>query len=83
MSAKRYLELFFEEKELEPRIFTVEHNETVHMIESALLQDLIINHTSASEQGQIRAILVKIDFYNGDVNHFLEHLAQGYVMSHF
>jgi len=34
---------------------------------------------SDAEKAQIKNILVKIDFANGDVNHFFEHLAHGLV----
>lgn len=68
---------------LEEHTFLVDHNGVVHMVESEFLQDLIINHTPTVEQEKIREILVKIDFYNGDVNHRLEHLAEGYITSHF
>lgn len=83
MNAKRSLELFFEEKDLEQRIFVVEHNELIHMVESDYLQDIIINHTPAAVQKKILEIIVKIDFCNGDVNDFLEHLARGYIKNNF
>lgn len=83
MQAKQALKYFFEEKQLEHRTFAVEHNGTVHMIESDFLQDVIVNHTPAHEQEQIRAIIAQIDFRNGDVNHFLEHLAVSYVKNNF
>ena len=34
-----------------------------------------IMSTSADEQTEIKKILVKIDFYNGDVYHFFNHLS--------
>lgn len=83
MEAKQALKYFFEEKQLEHRTFAVEHNGMVHMIESDFLQDVIVNHTPPNEQEQIRGIIAQIDFRNGDVNHFLEHLAKGYVHTNF
>jgi|GEM_PF-6437413 hypothetical protein len=62
MTAKRALEQFFEENELKDRIFTVEHKGTVHMVESALLKDIIINRTPVHEQQQIRGIITNINF---------------------
>ena len=35
-----------------------------------------IKATAPAEQAQIKATLVKIDFVNGDVMHFFEHLAK-------
>ena len=44
--------------------------------------DVVIEHIKIApdhEQTKIRDILVKIDFQNGDVNHFLHYLAKGLV----
>jgi len=49
------------------------------MIESDFLINVILNHTPSHEQDSIYATIVMIDFKNGDVNHFLEHLANAYV----
>ena len=41
---------------------------------------IVLEHikvTSLKEKQQIKTILVKIDFANGDVYHFFEHLANG------
>lgn len=35
-----------------------------------------MNNTSRQEQAGIKNTLVKIDFHNGDVMHFIKHLAQ-------
>lgn len=83
MQAKQALKFFFEEKEIEAKTFAVEHNGTIHMVESEFLQDVIVNHTPPHEQEQVRAIIAQIDFRNGDVNHFLEHLATGYIRTNF
>ena len=50
----------------------------IHIINN----DVVIEHikiASPAEQSQIKNILVKIDFQNGNVNHFFQHLAQGLV----
>jgi hypothetical protein len=83
MDAKEALKRFFEEKELEPRTFVVRHRDQLHLIDTNFLIDVIVNHTPRHEQEQIRAIIARIDFRNGDVNHFLEHLAKGYVHANF
>ncbi|MBO8172433.1 MAG: hypothetical protein H0Z33_11120 [Bacillaceae bacterium] len=83
MKAKEALQKFFEEKDLPSRTFTVKHNGETHIVDSEFLKDVIINHTPAHEQEQIRAIIAKIDFQNGDINQFLEHLATAYVKSNF
>ncbi len=35
-----------------------------------------IKATSKSERDQIKTMLVRIDFHNGDVKHYIQHLAQ-------
>lgn len=71
----KFIDTFFEEKEIPHRVFEVESNNgTMNMIPN----DVVIEHIKAApttEQKQIEGILRKIDFMNGDVNHFLEHLA--------
>ncbi|OME69775.1 hypothetical protein BK120_33765 [Paenibacillus sp. FSL A5-0031] len=81
--SKKKLKTFFDEKELEPRTFSISHNEKVHMVESDFLINLIVNSTPEHEQRKILEKIVAIDFKNGDVNHFLEHLAKGYVVNNF
>lgn len=44
--------------------------------------EIVIEHiksASRAEKTQIRSIITKIDFHNGDINHFLNHLAKGIV----
>lgn len=83
MSVKNKLKIFFEEKDLPHATFEVEHEGLRHYVESDVLQDVIVNHTPTHEQEKIYDIIVKIDFLNGDVNHFLKHLAEGYVKNNY
>ncbi|MEK8217178.1 hypothetical protein [Paenibacillus sp. FSL L8-0463] len=82
-NAQQALKRFFEEKELEDRAFAVEHKDFVHMVESDFLKDIIVNHTPTIEQKQIWTLITMIDFKDGDINHFLEHLATGYIRTNF
>lgn len=77
------LKTFFEEKRLEDRIYSVSHGSKVHVVESGFVIDLIVNHSSEAEKEQIWPILSKLDFLNGNIHHFLEHLAKGYVLTNF
>lgn len=83
MKAKEALRRFFKEKGLENLTFFVEHDGIVHIVESDFLQDVIINHTSAYEQEQIQGIIAQIDLHNGDVDHFLKHLATSYIKTNY
>ena len=79
METKKYLKTFFEEKNIPFQIFTITdiHNNT-HYIDTNVVIENILSTTS-TEQAQIAMILRKIDFKNGDVNHFLKYLAYGMV----
>ena len=76
MKAATYLKTFFEEKNLPFAEFEIETVENIHFISN----EIVIEHimvAPAQEQEQIADIIRKIDFKNGNVNHFLEHLAHG------
>ncbi|WP_068505882.1 hypothetical protein [Paenibacillus kribbensis] len=83
MSAKDALIRFFDEKELEPQTFSIEHNETVHFVDLEYLKDIIINHASVQEQRTIRGVIAQIDFRNGDMTDYLKHLAEAFVKFNF
>lgn len=83
MNSEKTLRLFFTEKQLEHRTYAIVHNKQTHMVESEFLINVILNHTPQSEQDQIRETIVKIDFMNGDIHHYLEHLAKAYVLNNF
>ncbi|MGO4185416.1 hypothetical protein AB4Z17_30060 [Paenibacillus sp. TAF43_2] len=83
MSSAATLKRFFEEKDLEHRTYSIKHNGSVHMIEYDFLIDVITKHTPDHEQKKILGIIVQIDFKNGDIHHFLEQLATGYVKTNY
>ena len=80
MTQKSYLNLFFEEKEIPSKTFEIEAKGTTHFVDNDFVIELI-KKAPANEKKQIENVLRKIDFANGDVNHFLEHLAKGYIMN--
>jgi len=83
MPKKDFFDVFFEEKDIPPKTFEVkDKNDNTHFIDNTFVINLI-KSASPEEKKQIEDILRKIDFHNGDVNHFLEHLAKGYVMTHY
>ena len=76
-----FITTFFAEKELDSRIYQVESsNGTLNLINT---EDVIekIGFTSGTERQQIENILRQIDFKNGDLHHFLGHLAQAMAIS--
>jgi hypothetical protein len=73
-----YFERFFGEKNLPLKQYEVDHNGTTHLIDSDFIIELL-KETKGDVANQIQRTLIQIDFANGDVHHFLEHLANGYV----
>lgn len=78
-SAAKYLEVFFEEKQLTPQSWEIEGNDGMtHFIDSDVVIEAIMG-APPEEQEQIANTIRKIDFVNGDVNDFLKHLATALV----
>jgi len=75
----KWFETFLEEKNLPLASWEIEDESgMVHFIDSEVVIEAI-KAAPASEQAQIKDVIVKIDFANGDVNHFFGHLAKGLV----
>lgn len=71
-----YLYNFFSEKNIPERTFDVEDSQG---LSHSIPNEVVVEHiaqTRGRERAQIEDILRKIDFHNGDVNHFLAHLAE-------
>ena len=80
MTTSTFFATFFEEKALTEEIYEVESKNdsifgTTHLIPTSAVIEKI-KTTRGNEAKQIEGILRKIDFANGDVHHFLRHLAQ-------
>lgn len=74
----KWFETFLEEKQAPVVSWEIENQNGVNYIDS----EVVIEHikaTSPKEQAKIKNILVLIDFKNGDINHFFEHIAKGLV----
>jgi len=68
----KWLDTFIEEKGIDPEeYFTIQDN---HIPYGVVLEHIKI--APSHEQEKIKDMLVKIDFKNGDVKHFLRHLSQ-------
>ena len=79
---KSYFRKLIEEKGLEDEIIEVDHNNTTHLIEMTVLIELM-EKASPKEKKFIHDTLFRIDFLNGDIMHFLNHLAKSYVIENF
>jgi hypothetical protein len=79
---EKYFELFFEEKEIGWESWEIEHNGETHFIDTDFVIELI-KGAPAREQEQIANTLRKIDFANGNVNHFLKFLAEAYIKTNY
>lgn len=71
----QWFETFLEEKNLPYESWDLmSENGTLNIIDT----DVVIDHIKIApdlEQKQIKEMLIKIDFANGDINHFFNHLA--------
>ena len=71
-----FFETFFSEKDLTDEVYTVTSaNGTPNIIPSSVVIEAV-KRTRGEEAKKIETILRKIDFLNGNVHHFLQHLAQ-------
>jgi len=71
-----YLYNFFAEKDVPDRLFDVQDS---HGVLHTIPNEVVVEHialTSGGERKKIEDTLRKIDFANGDVNHFLRFLAK-------
>jgi hypothetical protein len=75
-----WLETFLEEKDA-PYVSweLTDESGTTHMIDSDVVVEFVKYECSADVQDDIKNAIVKIDFMNGDINHYLRFLAQGIV----
>ena len=74
----KYLENFFNEKEIPFESWEIKKDGTTHFIDNEVVIESI-KKTIGKEQQTVCDTLRKIDFHNGDVNHYLNHLAKGLV----
>jgi hypothetical protein len=74
----RYLERFFEEKEVRYEMYEIEENGELNLIDTDYVVQAI-KGAPKGEKEQIANTLRKIDFANGDVNHYLKFLAEALV----
>tara|TARA_R100001443_G_scaffold88238_2_gene94750 strand:+ start:1811 stop:2059 length:249 start_codon:yes stop_codon:yes gene_type:complete len=67
---------FFNEKKLDFQYYTVNSpNGTPNIIPSTVVIEAI-KHTKGEEAAKIKDMLIKIDFFNGNIHNYLQHLAQ-------
>jgi hypothetical protein len=70
------LQAFFAEKDLDERYYEVSADDgTVNMIPTSMVIAAILQ-TEGEERRKVISILSQLDQRNGDIHHFLRHLAQ-------
>ena len=79
MTTQQYLETFFQEKQLPEVNWELTGPSGTNFISNEVVIEHIL-HAPLHEQKQIANVIRKIDFMNGDVNHFLKHLAGALVI---
>jgi len=71
---------FIEEKDLPEVTYSISHPAYIDVAMTNYdVVEIIIEQATPVEQLKVKDVLVQIDFANGDINHFFEHLAEGYV----
>ena len=76
MTFAKWLDTFISEKGIDlDQTLTVEGSSGANYMPVQIIVDAI-KSASASEQSQIKAMIVKIDFVNGDILHFFRHLGK-------
>lgn len=81
-TAHRYLTRFFDEKDLPFAQWTIETDAGAHIISNEVVIETILEATPHRELVKIADTLRRIDFANGDCNHFLRHLAGALASNH-
>jgi hypothetical protein len=78
MDFQKWLDTFIDEKQINrDRIFEVTTKDgTWNMIPLQAIVEFVAQ-VDPQVKAQIKATLVKIDFHNGDVYHFFNHMAEG------
>lgn len=78
--SKAYLRTFFEEKQLPFQAWEITADDgEIHFIDTDVVKETIFNAAAPAEIKTIADTIRRIDFANGDVNHFLKHLAKGMI----
>ena len=72
----QYLRDFFLEKDVPDELFEVEGESGVNFIPNACVVEAMIG-ISENDLEAVSDVLRRIDVVNGNVNHFLKHLAKG------
>ena len=76
------LQRFFDEKDLDEVLYEVESESGVlNLIPTSMVVAAILQSTG-SERAKIENILLQLDLRNGDLHHFLRHLAKGMAISY-
>lgn len=76
---EKWFDTFIEEKGIEAEeMFSLDMSENWNLVQVGVVIEYIKN-LPIENQEQTKEILVKIDFQNGDVRHFLKYIAKGIV----
>ncbi|MCY9399767.1 hypothetical protein MOF38_08180 [Bacillus haynesii] len=77
-----WLGRFIDEKGLTDQVYQVDVGGLTHFIEAEFLYEVILS-ASKREQEVVKYSLMCIDFSNGDVNRYFQHLAKKYIETNF
>lgn len=78
MRFTEWFDTFIEEKEIDQdRLFDFVEDGQAHIMPAGVVVEFVRDSLDPENQAKVKETLVKIDYHNGDVYHFLEHLAHG------
>jgi hypothetical protein len=77
-----WLRTFVEEKDLPVENFEIKHNGNVHLMDNYDMIEIMCE-LPEEHHDKIKQMMVTIDFLNGNVNHFIRHLAEGYIYTNY
>ena len=79
MMFKEWLNTFIDESDLDrSHVFEIDHDGKIHLMDFRGVVDSILS-LPAEYQLKIKDKLVGINFHNGDILHYLNHVAEGFI----
>ncbi len=74
----KYIQTFFKEKEIPATSFTITTSKNTHIVDSLVIIEFL-KQCPREWEPRVEEILRNIDFHNGNILDFLQHMAKAYV----
>ena len=80
---EEWFRTFIEEKDLPIVEFEIEHDGIVHYLDNYDAVEIICNAMSPDDQEKVKDVIFRLDFMNGDINHFLKYITENYIKMNY